>query len=66
MSAVLPRDILTVDQPQIGFIDQCGRLQNVAGALGCHVAAGYAVQFSMDQRHELIQGHLVAAVPGYQ
>ena len=37
MRAILPADAAGVDEPEIGFVDQRGRLQGMAGAFARHV-----------------------------
>ena len=64
MCAVLPLDIFPIDQPHVGFVYQRSGLEDVAGALRGHVAAGYSVQFRVDQWGELLQRHPITAVPG--
>jgi hypothetical protein len=60
---VLPRDVLSVDQPQIGLIDERSRLQTVPDALMADVPPRDAVEFGIDQRDEALEGVLVAFAP---
>jgi hypothetical protein len=66
MRAVLPLDILPIDQPHVSFVAKRRRLEDVAGALGSHVAMGYAMQFRVNQRHEFFQGQTITIVPRQQ
>jgi hypothetical protein len=51
VGSVLPLDLLNIDQPQVGLIDERRRLQAVADAFSRHAPFGYPVQLSLDQRH---------------
>ncbi len=50
MGTVLPPHLTRVDEPQIGFVDQCRRLQCMAGPLAGHVVAREAVEVVVNQR----------------
>ena len=63
MRAVLPLDRFSVDQADIGFIDECGRLQAVSHALSGHAAPRDLVEFLMDERDQSLAGGLVALPP---
>src|SRR5205823_3508551 len=52
-----------IDQPQIGFVENGGGLQGVAGALPAHVMVGEPMQFGLHQREQLLQRSLVSAAP---
>jgi hypothetical protein len=41
---------LTATRPQLGFVDEGGRLQSLAGLLLRHSCSGNAGQFVIDQR----------------
>lgn len=62
--AVLPADLASVHQSQIGFIHQCCGLQGVIGALGGHHSAGHLAQFTIDQGCQPIEGFLASTAPG--
>ena len=63
MRAVLPVHLLDVDQPDVGFVDEGGRLQRVAGALVRHVPARHAAELFMDERYQLLQRGLITTAP---
>jgi hypothetical protein len=43
----LPDRLRIIDQPQVGFVENGGRLKGVAGSLPAHVMMGEPVQFRM-------------------
>jgi hypothetical protein len=49
VGAVPPAHILPINQAQIGFIDERGSLQEMAGTLSMQVSFGQPMQFSVDQ-----------------
>ena len=61
--AILPFDVLSVDESQVSFVYQRRRLQAVARSLTGHAAAGDAVQFPLHDRNELFERRLVAVSP---
>ena len=64
--AVLPADVLLVYQPEVGFVNQRGGLQCVAGALPADVLAGQPAQLPVDQRHQRVERRPVAVAPGHE
>jgi hypothetical protein len=66
VGAILPLDILHVDEAQKGFVDEGGGLKGVSGSFLTHVAAGQAVQLLVDAGGELLEGFLIPAAPGLQ
>src|SRR6266576_6066359 len=59
----LPDRLGVINQSQVGFVENGGRLQRVAGALPTHVMVGESVQLRMHQREQLPQRSLVSAAP---
>src|SRR6266536_6583039 len=59
----LPDRFRIIDQPQVGFVENGGGLQGVAGALSAHVMVGEPVQFGLHQREQLLQRSLVSDAP---
>src|SRR6266545_1227956 len=59
----LPDRLRIIDQPQIGFVENGGGLQGVAGALPAHVMVREPVQFGLHQREQLLQRFVVSAAP---
>ena len=55
-----------VDQPQVGFVDQRGRLQGVTSPFGRHIPVGQPVQFVVDEWNQAIKCTLLAATPSQQ
>ncbi|HXI29534.1 MAG TPA: hypothetical protein VNG89_13945 [Vicinamibacterales bacterium] len=66
MRPALPVDVLDVDQSQIGFVDQLGRLHAVVRPLAVQAPAGDLPQFVEDERHQRIQSRLVPFPPGLE
>ena len=63
VASALPDRLRIIDQPQIGFVENGGGLQGVAGTLPAHVMVGEPVQFGLHQREQLLQRSLVSAAP---
>ena len=63
MGAVLPVHLFEIDQPQVGFVDERGRLKRVAWPLSRHLSPRQPSQLLVDDRHELLQRGLVAVFP---
>ena len=63
VGAVLPLDILPVDQPHERLVDQRGRLQDVAGPLASHLPCRQAVQFLVNHRRQRVERRVVTAGP---
>jgi hypothetical protein len=61
--AVLPLDTALVDQAQIGFMHQGGRLQGVVGPLAPQIPRGKAAEFIVDNGRELLERLLLALAP---
>src|SRR5207245_7240275 len=61
--AILPVNSLTINEPEISFVNQCRRLHGVAGPLAAHVTMRKSAQFLMNQRHQLIESRFIAATP---
>src|SRR6476469_1493056 len=59
----LPDRLGVIDQPQVGFIENRGRLQRVAGPLPAHVMVSEPVQLRMHQRKQLLQRSVVSVAP---
>jgi hypothetical protein len=63
MRAVSPRDSLSVDEPQIRFVDQRSRLERVSNTFAAHAAPRNSMELVMDERDQSIEGTLVALSP---
>src|SRR6266478_2320974 len=59
----LPERLRIIDQPQVGFVENDGGLQGVAGAFPAHVMVREPVQFGLHQRKQLLQRSVVSAAP---
>ena len=62
--AVLPVHALGLDQPQVGFVDERGRLERMVAFLSGHAAARNPVELVVDDRNESRQRRFVAVAPG--
>jgi hypothetical protein len=63
MRAVLPRDGLRIDQPQIGLVDERRRLDTVSRTLVSHVTPGDLMQFVMNERNQARERLFITAPP---
>ena len=63
MPAVLPRDSVCIDQPDIRLVHQRRRLEAVAGTFPRHAAPRDSIKLLMDERNQSLQGGLVALRP---
>jgi hypothetical protein len=66
MGAILPTDFLHANQPQIGFVNECGCLKKMTRFLSSHVTPGRLAQLSVYQGNELLKSIFVAAAPSLQ
>src|SRR5262249_46155724 len=66
MSTPLPGYAPLVDQPQVGFVHQCGSLERVSGMFPAEIRTRQTPQFLLDERSELVERSPVAVVPGQQ
>ena len=66
MRAVLPTDPILVDQPQIGFVNERGRLQGVVAPLPTQIACRACPQISVHQIEEIVARLNVPTSPGAQ
>ena len=63
VGSALPDRLRIIDQPQVGFVQNRGSLQSVAGALPAHVMVSESGQFKLHQREQLLQRSLVSTDP---
>ena len=56
-------DGVPVDQSKIGFVDQCSRLEAVAGTFTDHAAPRDPVQLVVNEWNQPLEGPLVAFSP---
>src|SRR6266566_9160514 len=63
VAPALPDRLRIIDEPQVGFVENGGGLQGVAGAFPAHVMVRESVQFGLHQREQLLQRSLVSAAP---
>jgi hypothetical protein len=63
MGAVVPRDVLRVDQAEIRLVDEDRGLEAVARSLSGHAPFGDLVEFPMDERYQSLESRLVALAP---
>jgi hypothetical protein len=58
--------MLQPQQTQVDFIDQGSGVEEVARVLPGHEGAGCTMKLTVDQRGQLMQGLVIAIVPGMQ
>jgi hypothetical protein len=63
MRTVVPLNGPPVDQADIGFVHQRGRLKAVLCTLTGHATPGDAVELVIDERDQPLQGALIASTP---
>jgi len=63
---ILPPDTLLTEEPEIGFMDQCRRLERVVRALAAKVRGRSASKFAINERQQLIARLKIAPPPGLQ
>src|SRR5262245_37510189 len=63
MSAVLPVDLLAVDQPDIRFIDPARRLQGWIRSVPRHITERQPAQFLVDEWDQLLQRRRISLAP---
>jgi hypothetical protein len=56
----------TLDEAQIGFVDERGGLERVAGGFAPHMPPRQLTQIPVNQRYEPLERRLVALFPGQQ
>ena len=66
VSAVLPVDIIDLNQLEICLVNQDGSLDRAAGVFILHEAAGQAAELPVDVGREAVQRGLAAIRPGAQ
>ena len=59
-------DPFRVDQSDIRLVDECGGLKAMAAPLTPHAANRDAMQLIVYERHQLLQGRLIALPPFQQ
>jgi hypothetical protein len=64
--AILPWNVLGIDESQICFVDQRRRLKAVPGTLSCHAPSRDLVQLPLYERNQPVEGGLVALTPSSQ
>jgi hypothetical protein len=66
LGAILPVDLVLIDEPEINLVHQRGRLEGVIGAFPAEEADGLAVQLFVDQRKQRLERVSIARGPGNQ
>lgn len=66
LCTVAPRDPSLVDEAEIGLVNECRRLQGVAGSLAAEVGGRAAAQLVVDERHEPVARADIARAPGLE
>jgi len=63
MGTILPLRNVMSDEPNIGFMDECGTLQSMIGAFALQVIGGNFSKLVVDQRKQIIQSLLISSSP---
>jgi hypothetical protein len=63
MRAILPLHAIELDDPQVGFVDERGRLQGVAGPFALQIAMRDPAQLVVDERDDFVSRGAVLAAP---
>src|SRR5438128_12094040 len=66
MGAILPIDVVCIDQPEIDLMNQGSGLQGLTGLFTCHVAMGQAVQLVVNKGHQSFESTVVSQTPSSQ
>ena len=66
MRAILPLDLLDLDQPEIRLVDERGSLERVARPLVAHMAPSQAAQFPVNEGQQAVKRGLLTPPPGLQ
>ena len=61
--SILPPHPLVVDQPDVGLIDQRGRLEAVVGSLAPHVPVGEPTEFGIHDGRQRVERSVVPVAP---
>jgi hypothetical protein len=64
VDAVLPGQVLLVDQAEVGFVDESSSLQGVLAMFTTEVAMRQAVEFLINERHQLLKRPHITSSPG--
>jgi len=57
---------LVADQPQVGFVDEGGGVEGVAGGFGSHAYGGEFPQFVIEEREQICGGLAVTLLNGFE
>jgi hypothetical protein len=63
VGAILPVHVLDVDETEIRFVDEFGRLKAVACPFARHASPGDLPQFAVDDGHQSLESRLVSCPP---
>ena len=66
MGAILPIRQVLLRHAHVCFVNQGGALQGMVGTFALKVAAGNAVEFAVDERHQRIERGLVSVTPAHE
>ncbi len=59
-------ELLIADQPQVGFVNEGGGVEGVAGGFGGHGRGGELPELIVDERQQLSGGAAVAGLGGFE
>jgi hypothetical protein len=60
---VLPIYLFSLNQPQVGFVNQVSRLHRVTGSLMAQIIIGQTSQLTLDHRQQFVESSLIAVAP---
>lgn len=60
VNAVLPHDVAGAAELYVGFVNQCGGLKRMGGALIAEARTGDSVQFQVNAGHEFVLRRTIA------
>src|SRR5215470_11047757 len=63
VGAALPRHVGRLHEPQVGLMDESGRLEGMVAPLLAQVSGGEAPQLVVDDGKQLVESGLIAAIP---
>src|ERR1041384_2223249 len=66
MSPILPVHFLLIDQPEVRFVDESGRLWGMSRILAAHKDTSQPAQFGIHKWDQFIERGLVTATPSRQ
>jgi len=66
MRPILPRNLVGINQPDVGLVDERRGLKTMAGSLPCEASSGDQVEFPVNAGNQLREGGIVALPPSQE